>query len=162
MNKLQCIFILVLLAGMSASLKAQEPLPRMDKHPVLIDDIRKIDFELDRPGCLVVGIPVSNLSKEQVVQLQALQTKKQKKLNELNNQLAEKQAKQRTLESADKPPIKAIYKVIDEQIALLGKIMKLKAEYKQDVRSVLTDEQRVEFDARPQYHQQRHWKNRRK
>lgn len=154
MSKTMRYYKLVLLIGIAAlsytHVNAQEFLRRTDRKPVLIDDINRdllIDLNLDK-SYKVPGIPVADISAEQNEQLKALQTEKQKKLNQLHNQLDEKKAQQRTLEAADKPDMKAINKLIDEQTTLLGSKMKTEAEYKQKIRSTLTEEQRVEFDSK--------------
>lgn len=144
---------LLLLIGVIAlscsSVNAQEALPRSNRRPVLIDDRGLLpDVNLTQQPFRIPGIPVEGINAEQYQQLRLLQTEKQKKLNLINNQLAEKRAQQQTLEILDKPDMKAINKLIDEQVALLGSRMKVEAEYKQKIRSILTEEQRVEFDSK--------------
>ncbi|MDR0661408.1 MAG: hypothetical protein LBG19_11620 [Prevotellaceae bacterium] len=120
-----------------------------DKRPVLIDDINRdllLEFNKDKSH-KVPGVPVSAISTVQKEQLRILQTEKQKKLNQINNLLGEKKAQQRTLEASDKPDMKAINKLLDEQASLIGNKLKVEAVFKQQVRSILTEEQRIEFDA---------------
>lgn len=140
--------ILLCTLFIAGAANGQELVNRQDKRPVLFDDIRNLNFIHDKAEPIVEDIPVTNLSNEQVEQLWTLQVAKQKKLNNLNNLLTEKQAQQQTLEAADKANMKAINKVIDEQIGLISQQMKLEAEYKQKIRSILTEDQRIQYDAR--------------
>ena len=151
-NRLILLTLTVLLSYTFAAAQEQQLLRRSGRQPVLIDDInRDLLINIDKDSFQrIPGIPVSNISTEQREQLQTLQTEKQKKLNQINNQLGEKKAQQRTLEALDKPDMKAINKLIDEKAALLGNKLKIEAEYKQKIRSILTEEQRVEFDANMQ------------
>lgn len=135
---------LFLLTG---SLFAQEPFKREDKRPVLVDDIRNIREVLrgDKQA-FVNGTVISDLSNEQLEKIGSLLVEKYKKLNKLSNELVEQQARQQTLEAQDQPDMKKIDKLIDEQVATIGRLMKLEASYKQKVRALLTDAQRVEYD----------------
>ena len=135
---------LLLLTG---SLFAQEPFKREDKRPVLVDDIRNVREVLrgDKQA-FVNGTVISNLSNEQLEKIGSLLVEKYKKLNKLSNELVEQQARQQTLEAQDQPDMKKIDKLIDEQVATIGRLMKLEASYKQKVRALLTDAQRVEYD----------------
>ena len=63
------------------------------------------------------------------------------------NLLREKRAKLETLQTADKPDMKEINKVIDEIAAIQAQQMKAQAASRQKIRSLLTDEQRTLLDA---------------
>lgn len=91
------------------------------------------------------GIP--NLTAEQKTKIQTLRVKHQKEAIPLRNELAEKKAHLRTLQSVDKPDMNAINKTIDEISALQTKIMKSKASHRIEVASNLTDEQKVFFNS---------------
>lgn len=150
MTNKSILLIIAVFALFYTAANAQESLPRNDRRPVLIDDInRDLLINLNKDNAYTVpGIPVDNITASQNEQLRAVRTEKQKQLNRLDNQLAEKRAQQRTLETQDKPSMKAINKLIDEQAELLINKMKIEAEYKQKIRSILTEEQRVEFDSK--------------
>ncbi len=142
----------LLLAGVYAIAGAQElqQLREGGRRPVLVDDINQVKLlEVGENIQLLGGYGfISNLSQGQHQQIKTLELAKQKQLNQLNNQLAEKKARLRTLEAQDKPDMKAINQTIDEQAKLMADKMKAEAECRQKVRAILTDEQRVEFDAR--------------
>ncbi|MFH1000020.1 MAG: Spy/CpxP family protein refolding chaperone [Bacteroidota bacterium] len=53
-----------------------------------------------------------------------------------------------SLQTGDNQDLKAISKIIDEMSAIQAKIMKNAAEHRLEVRSLLTAEQKVMFDAR--------------
>lgn len=89
---------------------------------------------------------ISDLTPEQHAAIKESVLAKNKKVIQLNNQLNEKQAQLQSLESSDKSDLKSINKVIDEIGALIASRMKAEAECKQKIRSVLSEEQRVEFD----------------
>ncbi len=137
-----CISILLFLT-VAVSLNAQEALePQGSRRPVLVDDVNEERISnIRKSGKLT-------LNPDQREQIKKLQVEMQKSLNQLNNQLREKQARLQTLEAQDAVDIKAIYKNIDEQVKLLAEQMKLRAAYKQKIRSLLNNEQRVRFDAR--------------
>lgn len=91
------------------------------------------------------GIP--NLTAEQKTKIQSLRVKHQKEVTPIKNELAEKKARLRTLNSVEKPDINAINKTIDEMSVLQTKIMKSKASHRIEVASNLTDEQKVFFNS---------------
>lgn len=91
------------------------------------------------------GIP--NLTTEQKTKIQDLRVKHLKEITPLRNELAEKKAHLKTLQSVDKPDMNAINKTIDEISALQTKIMKSNASHRIEVASNLTDEQKVFFNS---------------
>jgi Spy/CpxP family protein refolding chaperone len=64
----------------------------------------------------------------------------------LKNQMAEKRARLRILETADQADMKSIYTLIDEISSFQLQIEKRKADMKQAIRKILTPEQRLSFD----------------
>lgn len=91
------------------------------------------------------GIP--NLTEEQQTKIQDFRVKHIKEVTPLKNELAEKKAHLKTLESSEKVDKDAINKTIDEISALQGKLMKMRVNHQLEVASVLTDEQKVFFNA---------------
>lgn len=91
------------------------------------------------------GIP--NLTADQKAKIETLRVKHIKEVTPLRNELAEKRAHLKTLESVEKPDRDAINKTIDEISTLQGKIMKLGTSHRLDVASNLTDEQKVYFNS---------------
>lgn len=94
-----------------------------------------------------IGQCVLDLTPEQDAQISELRTKHLKEITPLRNELGEKRAHLRTLESADKPDLNAINKTIDEMATLRATIQKKGAAHRAEVASLLTDEQRVNFIA---------------
>ncbi len=91
------------------------------------------------------GIP--NLTADQKTKIDGLKTKHIKEVTPIQNELAEKRAHLNTLESVDKPDMSEINKTIDEISTLDAKLMKLRVSHKIEVASLLTDEQKVAFNA---------------
>jgi len=90
----------------------------------------------------------SNLNEQQRAELQKIQTEQLKERTQTSNLLREKHAKLEALQTADKPNLNEINKVIDEIAAIQAQEMKAQAAARQKVRNLLTDEQRVLYDAR--------------
>ena len=88
------------------------------------------------------------ITQEQLDKIDALHVEKLKENQQLRNQLNEKRARLRTLSTADQPDSKAIDATIDEMAALRATIQKNNMARMQEIRQLLTDEQRVVFDAR--------------
>jgi len=88
----------------------------------------------------------SNFTEDQQKQMQELRFKLQKENLQISNELNEKRAQLKTLQQVDKPNMKSINAKIDEISALQNKKMKLMAEHRNNVRNLLTDEQKVQFD----------------
>lgn len=105
-------------------------------------------------GCRMSGHKgmIPGLSEEQQDQIKTLRTEHMKERQSLQNQMAEKKARLRTLSTADKVNMAEINKVIDEFGKMRTQMMKLKEQHRQEVRKMLNDEQRVFFDARQHPH----------
>ena len=89
-----------------------------------------------------------NLTEEQQKKIDELKVPHQKEMLMLRNQLQEKKAHLQTIRTADKVDMNAINTTIDEIGAIQVDKMKKREAHKQDVRKLLTDEQRVAFDMR--------------
>jgi len=87
-----------------------------------------------------------NLTEEQKTKLDAMRTEHWKSVQNDRNLIAEKAAHLRTLRTADNVDMKAINKTIDEMNVIRTQMQKSREKHIQDVRSILTDEQRVYFD----------------
>ena len=90
----------------------------------------------------------SQFTPDQQKQIAELKLKHQKETLQINNELNEKTAQLKTLQQIDKPNLKDINSKIDEISALQNKKMKAMAAHRNSVRSLLTEEQRVQFDLR--------------
>jgi len=91
---------------------------------------------------------IPDLSDEQMDKIKNLRIEMMKQITPLQAELQELKAHLRTLSVAEEADMKAINKTIDKISALQGKIMKIHAKFRQDVRSVLNDKQRVVFDSK--------------
>ncbi|MBE0662901.1 MAG: Spy/CpxP family protein refolding chaperone [Bacteroidales bacterium] len=93
-------------------------------------------------------INLPGLTEEQSEKMDALRLKNIKENQELRNQLGEKQAQLRTLKTADQPDMNAINNTIDEMAVLRGGMHKNQAATHQEIRKLLTEEQKILFDSR--------------
>lgn len=97
-----------------------------------------------------------DLSDDQQAKIEALRISHQKEMLPLRNTLNEMHAKMQTLATADKADMKAINALIDDMSVVKTKMAKINAAHRQDVRNILTDEQRIKFDSQPR---KKHSKN---
>ncbi|MEN8248578.1 MAG: Spy/CpxP family protein refolding chaperone [Bacteroidota bacterium] len=95
-------------------------------------------------GFAMLGL---DLTEDQQTQIKDLHLKVQKETLSLRNKLNENMAKLRTLQTSDAPDMKAINKLIDQNAGIRAEMAKLRAATHQEVRKVLTEEQRVIFDS---------------
>jgi Spy/CpxP family protein refolding chaperone len=93
------------------------------------------------------SMPMGNLDEKQRAELQKIRTEQLKESTQFRSLLREKRAKLETLQIADKPDMREINKLIDEIAAVQAQEMKAQAANRQKIRGLLTDEQRVRFDA---------------
>lgn len=89
-----------------------------------------------------------DLSQEQQEQVSQIRLETRKAMTSLNNQLREKRAKLQTLTTGDDADFTAAEKTVDEITALQARKMKQRLQSRQQVRNLLTDEQKVKFDSR--------------
>lgn len=93
-----------------------------------------------------LGIP--DLSDQQKEQIQDIRLNTRKEMMPLQNRMREKAARLKTLRTAEKADMNAINSVVDEMSSLRAEIMKVRLASEQEIRSLLTDDQRVIFDSR--------------
>ena len=91
---------------------------------------------------------IPDLTEDQQKKMKKMKTANMKDMLQFRNVMAEKHAKLNTLRTADKVDMNAINKIIDEIGASKTKMMKKREAHRQEVRQILTDEQRVYFDSR--------------
>ncbi|MDX9695901.1 MAG: Spy/CpxP family protein refolding chaperone [Bacteroidales bacterium] len=96
------------------------------------------------PGTYCSNIP--DLTPEQETKIEALRVDHLKKRTDYRNQMNELRAKKQTLMTTDKSDLNAINGIIDQMTGLQNKMMKEKAKHNQDIRSLLTDSQKIYFD----------------
>lgn len=92
---------------------------------------------------------IPDLTEEQQEQMKTIHLKSMKAMQPLKNSLMEKKAHLHTLSTAQKADLKAINKQIDEISSIEASMQKLRAASQQEVRSLLTEEQRIMFDSKP-------------
>lgn len=97
-----------------------------------------------------------DLTDEQMSQIKTLRIEMLKKVNPLKAQIKEKRAHIETLSLADQADMKAINKSIDELTQLQAQLMKIMAKFRQDVRAILTPDQRAVYDSRVRQMKQKH------
>lgn len=97
---------------------------------------------------------IPDLTDQQRDQIKTLRVEHMKVMQPLRNQMAEKKARLNTLTTAEKVNMNEINKVIDDIGKMQTQMMKLKEQHHQDVRKLLTDDQRLFFDShRPMHHE---------
>ena len=101
----------------------------------------------DKSEKCMQGIPDLTDQQKQKIDDLCLSTKKE--MTGLKNQMGEKQAHLKTLQDADKADMAAINKTIDEISALKADMMKKHEATRQAIRELLTEKQRIAFDAKP-------------
>lgn len=88
------------------------------------------------------------LTDEQKEAMKKIRLETAKEVKPLKDQLRELQAHQQTLATSENADMKAIYKNIDKMSGVKAEIAKIIAKQRQEVRSLLTDEQRLKMDER--------------
>jgi Spy/CpxP family protein refolding chaperone len=91
---------------------------------------------------------IPDLTDDQRAKMKEYRLDMQKKMLPLMNQMGENKARMRTLSTAESVDMKAIYKLIDGKAGIMAKMMKIRAENRQNVRKMLTEEQRIVFDSK--------------
>jgi len=97
-----------------------------------------------KAGAHEMNIP--NLTEEQKTKIKSLRLATMKEIQPLRNQLGELRAKGKTLTTCEKSDMKAINANIDDITKLQNQIMKIREANHQQIRVLLTDEQRIFFD----------------
>jgi len=91
---------------------------------------------------------IPNLTEDQQEQLQALRVEHMQEMTDHRNQINEKRARLRTLQTKDDPNMEAINQVIEEMGAIRTTMQKNAASNRQEVRKLLNEEQRAFYDSR--------------
>ncbi len=135
-----------LMAAMvlSGSLLLAQPMPGgkgMQGHPGKM-------MGQGNPGQMMMN-RIPNLTEEQKDQIKALRLEMMKKALPVRNLIAEKRARLRSLQTEKNVNLKKVNALIDEIAGLKADIAKMRAAKKQQIRRLLTEEQRIIFDSRP-------------
>ena len=99
---------------------------------------------------------IPDLTEEQENKIQKLRTAHMNEMTDFRNQLNEKRARLRTLQTSDNPSMNNINKVIEEMGDIRTEMHKERVSHLQKVRSELTDEQKTYFDNRMMRQGRRH------
>lgn len=91
---------------------------------------------------------IPNLTEDQKTKIKELHLNLQKEVVQIKNQINEKEAHLKTVSMLEKVDMTEVNKTIDEVFALKASLAKKKAAFHQDVRNLLTTEQKVVFDAK--------------
>ena len=92
---------------------------------------------------------IPDMTEEQKEEMKQLRLKSMEESLPLRNQLNENKARYRTLSTATNVDMRAINKLVDESGKIETELKKKAAANHQQIRMLLTDEQRVIFDSRP-------------
>ncbi|NOQ25279.1 MAG: periplasmic heavy metal sensor [Bacteroidales bacterium] len=92
---------------------------------------------------------IPDLTEDQESKIESLRLEKMKEMTAFRNQVNELKAKKQTLMTSDNSDSKEINTVIDQMTDIHNKMMKASAKHHQDVRNLLTDDQKVIFDSKP-------------
>jgi Spy/CpxP family protein refolding chaperone len=89
-----------------------------------------------------------DLTDEQQEQIKDLRVDQMKQMTRYRNNLMEKRATLRKLQTQENPDMDAINNIIEEMGNIRTEMYKDRAEHHQEIREILTEEQRAVFDAR--------------
>lgn len=127
------LVMLTVVLALSAQEQKQEPKRGME--------VRKEGFMKANPVSLA-----PKLTADQQKQMAEFRLNLQKEMLQIDNQLNVRRAELKALQQVEKPNMKSIYSKIDEITGLQNKKMKAKADHQNQARSILTEEQRIQFD----------------
>lgn len=102
--------------------------------------------EMHQQRNLMQRIP--DLSDQQQEQIRDIRLNTRKEVMPLQNRMREKAARLKTLRTAENADMAAINTVVEEMSSLRAEIMKARLASEQEIRSLLTDDQRMAFDSR--------------
>ncbi|MFP4526074.1 MAG: Spy/CpxP family protein refolding chaperone [Bacteroidales bacterium] len=89
---------------------------------------------------------IPNLTEEQQEQIKELRLEHMKAMQNYQNELQEKRASLRTLQTQDNPDMSKINNKIEELGELRTEMHKESAQHRQEIRKMLDDEQKLIFD----------------
>ena len=101
---------------------------------------------------------IPGLTDEQREEIKKVRIEAQKETLPVRNEMKEKRARLNTLRTAEEADMNEIYKVVEDIGALQTQLMKNRENTRQQVRSLLNEEQRLYFDS--ERHGLRHFKHR--
>jgi Spy/CpxP family protein refolding chaperone len=99
-------------------------------------------------GCKPGYYNLPGITEDQTKKMDDVRMKHMKQVIPIKSMLKEKKARINTLMVAEKPDMAAINAAVDEMTNLDAQLLKLKVQCKQDIRALLTDNQKVLFDSK--------------
>ncbi len=111
---------------------------------------RARNMRQDRPANPQSGacLNLDDLTEAQESEISDLRTTQLEQRLQYRNQMDELRARKRTLQTQPDADLSAINQVIDQMADLRSEMMKQAAAHRQQIRELLTEEQRVIFDSR--------------
>ena len=103
---------------------------------------------------LFMNIP--DLTEDQKDQIKEMRTMHMKEVMPLRNELNEKEAHLQTISVGDNVDLNKVYATIDEIAEIKVNTAKKRAAFRQDVRKILTEDQRVFFDMHAGHKKNKH------
>jgi len=131
-NYFKVAIITIILTSLLVGVSLAQPPGKREPHP------EKGERFLER---------IPDITDEQKEQIKDLKTDHMKEVLPLRNQIDEKQARMKTLSTAEKVDMAKINKTIEEIGELKITIAKKRAVHRQEIRNILTEDQRVVFDS---------------
>jgi Spy/CpxP family protein refolding chaperone len=133
------ILALAVLMGLATSVMAQQNEKKDEKQNRGNNPEMRMHKQQGQPDAL-------NLTDAQKESFKQSRLALEKQMQPVRNELGEAEARQRTLTTTDKPDMDAINKNIDKIGSLKTQMAKMQAKHHIEMRSQLTDEQRLKFD----------------
>jgi len=93
-----------------------------------------------------IGNGIPDITDKQKEEIKTLRTAHMKEAQQIKNQMDIKRAELKALQTTENPDLDAINKKIEERSALRVDLEKKTAAFKQSVRALLTDDQKVIYD----------------
>ena len=98
---------------------------------------------------------IPDLTDQQKEQVREVMMETRKEMLPLQNQMREKRALLRTLRTAENADMNAVNTMAEEISGIRAEMMKTRLASEQEIRALLTEDQRIIFDSRRQMHMKR-------
>ena len=145
-NTFSKLFLLVAIVAATVTFTNAQNQPKQDATPPA-----KCNHDMKQGQgacCPKTSCDIPDLTADQKTKMEDLTLQHIKAVTPLKNQLKEKQAKINSLLDVEKPDMVAINAAIDEMTVVTNQLIKKKAEHKLAIRNLLTDKQKIVFDAK--------------
>jgi len=133
---IKTVLVLALVGGLAIPSLAQQRSKRM---------MQDRPMQFHHQGGQMMNLP--DLTDEQRTQIRDIMLNTRKEMLPIQNELREKQAQLRTLTTGENIDMDAANTVIEEIGALRTEMMKNRIASRQEIRNLLTEEQRIIFDS---------------